>query len=287
MNSNLSIATGIGDKIKEYGVSLALAGYIAGFIVTSVYLGQYNIANFDIIRARYILTGTMFLIFAFTCLFPAYISWRGLTQELTRELRNGQEKRNLPWQRVWRALSGSFWGNLFSVAAIGIPLYFIISITIRSEIPYVFSYLSIGIFIMNSVFVVFAYGFITILLSLPRDLFSNKPGQELNDADGDMYFQFFVTPIMVVLLLLVIVFAYSFLVYPAMPQQLGGGKPITVEVTYKSHETTQILEILDRTSTTTIFLTEDCSDHTKRAIEVASNEILSMSPVASKLSQCP
>ena len=86
MVNHASIATGVGDKIKEYGVSLAVAAYIAGFVVTSIYLGQYNVANFDIIRARYVLIGTMFLMFAFTCLFPAYISWRELIQEFTRKL---------------------------------------------------------------------------------------------------------------------------------------------------------------------------------------------------------
>jgi drug/metabolite transporter (DMT)-like permease len=50
-------------KLSNYLLGIALLCYLTGFAVTNMYLGSLGIVNLDILRARYILAGFLFLLF--------------------------------------------------------------------------------------------------------------------------------------------------------------------------------------------------------------------------------
>jgi hypothetical protein len=59
---------------------LGLAGlfYVVGFVVTNTYLSSYGINDFTLLKARYIATGTLFLLLAVLVIYPAYFMTRYL-----------------------------------------------------------------------------------------------------------------------------------------------------------------------------------------------------------------
>ncbi len=50
-------------KLGNYTIAIALLCYLTGFAITNMYLGSLGIVNLDILRARYILAGLLFLFF--------------------------------------------------------------------------------------------------------------------------------------------------------------------------------------------------------------------------------
>ncbi len=93
-NSNLAETL---SRLNSYGIGAALLSYLIGFLITNLYLGSLGIVNFDLLRARYVLAGLLFLFFLGA---PAFLVY-GLTQTLRRN----QEK--TPWVIISRAASYS------------------------------------------------------------------------------------------------------------------------------------------------------------------------------------
>ncbi len=50
-------------NLSSYAVGITLVCYLTGFVITNLYLGSFGIVNLDLLRARYILTGFLFLLF--------------------------------------------------------------------------------------------------------------------------------------------------------------------------------------------------------------------------------
>ncbi len=59
-------------KLANYGVGLTVLCYVAGFIITNMYLGSLGIINFDILRTKYILVGLLFLLFLISLYFLSH-----------------------------------------------------------------------------------------------------------------------------------------------------------------------------------------------------------------------
>ncbi len=57
---------------KEYLILSALLFYMIGFMITNLYLSAYGVINFDLIRARYVLSGLLFSVFVFLVIWPLY-----------------------------------------------------------------------------------------------------------------------------------------------------------------------------------------------------------------------
>ena len=67
-------------KLGSYLVGITLLCYMAGFAITNLYLGSLGIVNLDILRARYVLAGLLFLLFLGAIAFLIY----GLIHTLRR-----------------------------------------------------------------------------------------------------------------------------------------------------------------------------------------------------------
>jgi len=275
MSDNMSIAKDFLVKLKDYALSIALVGYTSGFLITNIYLGKYGIANFDIVRAHYILSGIVFLLFAFTCLFPAYVSWKVYASVKENSIKN-----------VISILRTTLTINLIAALFIFLPLLLVDNLEYGHQMQFAFPILSFCISFINSVFLVIAHYVIRFFFILPdkfRRLFYIDVGSVEDVASNASSFT--IIPIILLSLILIIVFGYSLLVYPTLPQQLGGGREITVEVTYESPQIMKTLYMLDRTSNTIIFLEVDCTTKAKKTIEVASKDIFSISTVKSNPDQ--
>lgn len=273
MSNNTAVDKDILEKLKDYGVSIALLGYAAGFVVTSIYLGQYGVANFDIVRAHYVLSGIMFLLFSYTCLHPAYVAWNAVDKIM-----------NISIKEMLLILWESFIANIIAVAAISIPLYAIAFLLRSPSIPTRFSLLSVGIYLLSAMIELLLYLFVYIAIRLPVkirnlifDVNERSQEDEARDAVYNKKFLLFFSSSAILFLFLTMVLCYSLWVYPTLPLQLGGGQEIPVEVTFKLDHTVQTLNMLDRTSTTIIFQEENCANHAKRVVEVASDEIFAIS----------
>lgn len=84
-------------SLSNYVVGITLVCYLAGFAITNAYLGSLGIVNLDLLRARYVLTGLLFLLFLGAITYLIY----GLVQTL----RKHQEKPplRLVWEVIWHS----------------------------------------------------------------------------------------------------------------------------------------------------------------------------------------
>lgn len=60
------------EKVGNYLIGGTLLCYMAGFAITNLYLGSMGVVNFDILRARYILAGLLFLFFVGAIIYLVY-----------------------------------------------------------------------------------------------------------------------------------------------------------------------------------------------------------------------
>lgn len=267
-------------KLREYALTLSLAGYVAGFIITSIHLGRYGVVNFDVVRAHYVLCGVMFLLFTFTCLYPSYVAWKVFENN----------KINAPFKNVATMIFISIIGNLIILMAVYMPFYFFEFTENKTTIPTVFIATSIALVLLNSVLVLFSYVFVSIVLRLPkniRDLLVIETTKKEKESDFDFYFNTFTPISTIIFLFLFIILSYSYFVYPQMPQYLGGGKAVPVEVSFASETSMQHLYLLDRTADTIIFVSENCTTNKMQAKEISSDEIISIAPIDENIPVCP
>ncbi len=54
------------NEVTKYVVGFTLIAYASGFIITNLYLGSLGIVNLNLLRARYVLGGILFLAFVGT-----------------------------------------------------------------------------------------------------------------------------------------------------------------------------------------------------------------------------
>jgi hypothetical protein len=99
-------------EITKYIASFALIAYVAGFIITNLYLGSLGIVNLNLLRARYIVSGTLFVGFFGTIVFLLY----GLFHVLRREYKTNL---SLVFNAAWYSMNrvGTV---MFAVAAISV-----------------------------------------------------------------------------------------------------------------------------------------------------------------------
>lgn len=65
-------------KVVNHLVGITVLCYLSGFIITNLYLGSLGIVNLDLLRARYILSGLLFILFVGISAYLIY----GLNQTL-------------------------------------------------------------------------------------------------------------------------------------------------------------------------------------------------------------
>ena len=100
-------------KFSQQLAGITLLCYLTGFVITNLYLGSLGIVNLDILRARYILSGLLFLLFLSAIGYLIY----GLIQTLRRH------QQLSPLRLVWEVARSSFRNIFFlylSIPAIGI-----------------------------------------------------------------------------------------------------------------------------------------------------------------------
>lgn len=264
-------------KLSEYAISLSLAGYVAGFIITSIHLGEYGVANFNLIQAHYVLCGVAFLIFAFTCAYPIYSTWRIF------------EKGKIPrFRDVLKAIFISFIANFFLIASVIAPFALFNNEAKNADIPLEYGTASFLVVLLNSLLAIIFCLLGNLIVRLPEKIssffFTKKTD---NDDIFETHIDFFAPIGISAFLLLFVILLYSFTVYPVLPQQLGGGKEVAVEVSFKQDTLPKTIYLLDRTSDSIVFLSEDCATKEKKAIEVSNDEILSIAPIDASTSICP
>ena len=96
-NSFLSTCIKFLPKLTNYLVGLGLLCFLLGFVVSNLYLGSLGIVNLDMLRARYVLVGALFLAFLGAIFYLMY----GLRQVFQR---NRWEE---PWTIIGRLISYS------------------------------------------------------------------------------------------------------------------------------------------------------------------------------------
>jgi len=67
-------------KVVNHLVGITVLCYLSGFVITNLYLGSLGIVNLDLLRARYVLSGLLFLLFIGTIIYLIY----GLNQNMHR-----------------------------------------------------------------------------------------------------------------------------------------------------------------------------------------------------------
>jgi hypothetical protein len=67
-------------KVINHLVGITVLCYLSGFVITNLYLGSLGIVNLDLLRARYVLSGLLFLFFIGTVIYLIY----GLNQNMQR-----------------------------------------------------------------------------------------------------------------------------------------------------------------------------------------------------------
>jgi len=104
------------ESLSKFGQQLAgitLLCYLTGFVITNLYLGSLGIVNLDILRARYILSGLLFLLFLSAIGYLIY----GLIQTLRRHIKLS------PLRLIWKVAGFSLQNIAFlylSIPAIAI-----------------------------------------------------------------------------------------------------------------------------------------------------------------------
>lgn len=88
-------------KIGNHLVGVTFLCYFSGFVITNLYLGSLGVVNLDLLRARYILSGVLFLSFLGVIIYLIY----GLHQTLLKS-------RNKPPLRI---ISDAIWYSLVNV----------------------------------------------------------------------------------------------------------------------------------------------------------------------------
>ncbi len=67
--------------LNQLALGVAALCYVAGFVVTNLYLGSLGVVKFELLHVRYISVGILFLVFAGTIALPAYGSIGILIQQ--------------------------------------------------------------------------------------------------------------------------------------------------------------------------------------------------------------
>lgn len=89
---------GILHKLSNYLVGATILCYLSGFVITNLYLGSLGIVNLDLLRARYVLAGVLFLAFIAAIIYLVY--------GLLRTLRKNRHKqpRTIVLRATWYSL---------------------------------------------------------------------------------------------------------------------------------------------------------------------------------------
>ncbi len=76
--TSLTRYAGFLTKLSNYAIGIALLCYLTGFAITNMYLGSLGIVNLDLLKARYILAGFLFLLFLAALIYLVYGLFRTL-----------------------------------------------------------------------------------------------------------------------------------------------------------------------------------------------------------------
>lgn len=71
--------------LTQISIALAAMCYVSGFIITSVYLASYGVVQVELVRARYVLVGFVFLLFCFGIIVPTALVGR-LWEDVQKDL---------------------------------------------------------------------------------------------------------------------------------------------------------------------------------------------------------
>lgn len=137
------------------------------------------------------------------------------------------------------------------------------------------------------------YLFLTVLVTIPYFLYDSsskrKTSPDLYNFPENVLWNIFFVTIFVTFTLSV----YTIAIYPLLPQQLGGGRPIPVSVEAnleknesKSSEVNNIL-LIDRTSSTMIFLVINKQNMNNDIVEVSNSQITSITYLNTPVSYPP
>lgn len=100
-------------KLAKYMLGISILTYVSGFIIVNLYLGSFGINNLYLFKARYIIVGTMFILF---CLSYFYLSF-GLNKIIQDSI-DRNKKINI-FQVIWFSIENFsvvyFVINFFSI----------------------------------------------------------------------------------------------------------------------------------------------------------------------------
>lgn len=252
---------------KIVGVTLII--YVAGFIVQNLHLGFLGVVNLDGIRVRYLLSGTLFISFIGSVLLPFY----GLLHLLRDH-----------WNT---SLLKTFWGFMkysFQVYVLLSTVVFGMQYLSGSNSRFIVSGQNVvkyqwTNFIVAAFMLYFLLALVLLIFFLIYKYFQHRIDKMLDKRkDGPiekygiwLYFFFFVA---------ILASIYTLTVYPYIPQQIGGGSLLSVEVITSSAKLAEQVSnplhdvyLVDRTSSGAIFMVVDKQTEAKRVLEVANSQI--------------
>lgn len=100
-------------KLTNFLVGITLLCYLTGFAISNMYLGSLGIVNLDVLRTRYILVGSLFLLFLFAIFYLIY----GLFQVIRKHIQEPFSK--LIFNIIWYSIINL--GTIyFSVSAVAV-----------------------------------------------------------------------------------------------------------------------------------------------------------------------
>jgi hypothetical protein len=108
-------------KAGRYLVGATFLCYLSGFVITNLYLGSLGVVNLDILRARYILSGLLFLSFSGVIIYLIY----GLRQTLLKS-------RNKPPLRIFSDVA---WYSLVNISLVCVVVLAVIILAGSPDSP--------------------------------------------------------------------------------------------------------------------------------------------------------
>lgn len=182
---------------------------------------------------------------------------------------------------------------LIFLLVVSILLYYV-----SSDLPTLYQPSSSGILLgegWNRFFIISIsfYIVISLFLSLPF-LLTNKKREQTEDEYKLSYPENLLYNVLFITIFLTITLSvYTTAIYPLLPQQLGGGKPIPVKVDANIENFESVssaindIYLIDRTSRSTIFLVDDYKQQKFEIVEVSNPHITSITYLSNPLAFPP
>ncbi len=189
-----------------------------GFLSVNIYLAIFGFWDYNFLKVQYVSAGTLFLILA---LFPGGLFYIFLkVKNVLKEYENNE-----------RTILKTIFTKVFTVILFGLVAFFSFSSFVIA--PSLSNITTSGfIYALGILWVLLVWGLVFVLTKYHKEFFRSESKKETTVGyilwsffeHGRLFYGLLAIPMLVLM--------FSLIVYPLVPRYLGGGKPVSVMISF-------------------------------------------------------